>query len=419
MDNPLVSVVIPCYNQAHWLPTAVESCLAQTYPHIEVIVVDDGSSDDVRGSLTRFGNRVQLIEQPNQGLSGARNSGLRVANGQFIKFLDADDWLLPPCIELQVKALQNLNNYIALIGYRRFFEESPWGNEDLYPDFGNFRQALCKVNISPPHTFLFPVASLKERGGYGTDPILFGHEDYDLHCRLAADGFEAVAVHAIGCVYRERPGSMGKQTEGMRISRLTIWRAYADRLIQGHCSVETAVHLFAGYVFLILMDQVRYQAGDTLEMISRHILAEQSELTRSSALTLCYELEYLLRYLPYPLSPQESRARLKGLAIIQRLIDAATTQLLSHPGYLDPVFQCLIQVVEAQMFAGQTREAKKILKKIRPIMPAHFKPKFSIKCLELPSILLPGRPISALFRGILSGYGNKVPRRFFFGREIW
>jgi glycosyltransferase involved in cell wall biosynthesis len=101
--KPLVSVVIPSYNMEAFTPQTVESVLAQDYPSVEVIVVDDGSTDGSVGALKRFGERIRLIEQKNSGACAARNRGLQECRGEFVAFLDCDDlWeprKLTRCVE--------------------------------------------------------------------------------------------------------------------------------------------------------------------------------------------------------------------------------------------------------------------------------------------------------------------------------
>lgn len=102
MQNGLVTVVIPNYNYAHYLRETLDSVFAQTYPEIEVIVVDDGSKDDSREILESYGGRITAIFQQNQGVSAARNNGAAAGSGEFIAFLDADDLWLPEKIEKQI-----------------------------------------------------------------------------------------------------------------------------------------------------------------------------------------------------------------------------------------------------------------------------------------------------------------------------
>jgi glycosyltransferase involved in cell wall biosynthesis len=105
--KPLVSIVVPCYNAAPWVAAAIESALAQTWPEIEVIAVNDGSVDDSIGVLRRFeGPRVRILDQPNRGASAARNAGMRAATGKYIQFLDADDLLTPDKVARQVLLLE-------------------------------------------------------------------------------------------------------------------------------------------------------------------------------------------------------------------------------------------------------------------------------------------------------------------------
>src|ERR1043165_5503387 len=112
MDTaPLVSIVIPTYNYAHFLSQAVESALAQTYPNTEVIVVDDGSTDHTRQVLAAYGDRIRYTHQVNKGLSAARNTGIRKARGELIALLDSDDVLYPPRVEAGVSFLRRFPEF--------------------------------------------------------------------------------------------------------------------------------------------------------------------------------------------------------------------------------------------------------------------------------------------------------------------
>ena len=105
MGEPsLVSVVIPCYKQAHFLGHAIESVQRQTYPAVEIIVVDDGSPDGTRAVVESF-PAVNYVRQENKGLSAARNRGLRESQGSYLVFLDADDLLLPDAVAAGLQTL--------------------------------------------------------------------------------------------------------------------------------------------------------------------------------------------------------------------------------------------------------------------------------------------------------------------------
>jgi len=105
MDLDLTSIIIPCYNQARFLGEAIESALAQTYSYCEVIVVDDGSTDNSATIAASF-DRAHCLRQKNRGLGEARNAGLEVSRGDYIVFLDADDRLLPNALQDCVNSLK-------------------------------------------------------------------------------------------------------------------------------------------------------------------------------------------------------------------------------------------------------------------------------------------------------------------------
>src|SRR5262249_51410620 len=106
LDAPaaLVSIIIPCYNQAHFLGEAIESVLAQSHSHHEIVVIDDGSTDNTRAVAGRYPG-IRYIRQVNCGLSAARNTGLRCSQGDYIVFLDADDRLFPQALRIGLESL--------------------------------------------------------------------------------------------------------------------------------------------------------------------------------------------------------------------------------------------------------------------------------------------------------------------------
>jgi glycosyltransferase involved in cell wall biosynthesis len=115
----LVSVVIPCYGQAHFLGEAIESVLGQTYPHLEIVIVDDESMDNASQIASRYPG-VRCVRERNSGMAGARNVGIRSTNGDFLIFLDADDRLLPEAVETGLRELERHPECACAVGaYRR------------------------------------------------------------------------------------------------------------------------------------------------------------------------------------------------------------------------------------------------------------------------------------------------------------
>src|SRR5712672_3063531 len=102
---PKVSIIIPAYNQARFLGVAIESALRQTFSDLEVIVIDDGSTDQTRQVAAGFGDRIRYIHQDNTGLPGARNRGIRESSGEYLCFLDSDDFYHPDKLQRQVELL--------------------------------------------------------------------------------------------------------------------------------------------------------------------------------------------------------------------------------------------------------------------------------------------------------------------------
>jgi glycosyltransferase involved in cell wall biosynthesis len=121
----LVSVVIPCYNAERFLAEALESALGQTYRDIEVIVVDDGSTDNSAEIIRSYGDRLKAQFGPNRGAGAARNVGTALARGEFIQYLDADDLLMPDAIERRIAALREGGADVAYSDWERLVEVEP------------------------------------------------------------------------------------------------------------------------------------------------------------------------------------------------------------------------------------------------------------------------------------------------------
>ncbi|MCM1251267.1 MAG: glycosyltransferase [Clostridium sp.] len=126
MQNKKVSLIIPVYNTENYLERCLESAVSQTYQNMEIICIDDGSTDNSGRIVDEFAKRdgrVLAIHQPNKGESNARNTGLRAAAGDYIGFMDCDDWIEPDMYESLVKALEKDNADMAIAGFYREFEE--------------------------------------------------------------------------------------------------------------------------------------------------------------------------------------------------------------------------------------------------------------------------------------------------------
>ena len=190
--EPVVSVVIPCYDYGHYLPQAVESVLAQTYPDWELVVVDDGSPDDtaaVAQSLIAAhpGRRIRLLRQANAGVSAARNAGIAAATGRYILPLDADDVIAPTMLELTVAVLeQNPGIAIASTDVSVFTDDDLPAQVLRLPDYD--RDLLLRRLIMF-YCSLYRREVWQTVGGYVED--MRAGEDWDFWIACAEHGFTA------------------------------------------------------------------------------------------------------------------------------------------------------------------------------------------------------------------------------------
>lgn len=200
--DPLVSVIIPCYNQAIYLREAIDSALAQDYPNIEIIVVDDGSLDNTAKVARRYGKKVKIFQQENKGLSAARNAGIREASGKYILCLDADDRILPSFCRLTTRVL-NENSRIGIVasGWRCFGEV----NYTVIPRALSFVEQLAINTI--PCSSMFRKSDWELIGGFD-ESMLSGFEDWDFWLRLRKSGRELDVVPEVLFEYRRKKSSM-------------------------------------------------------------------------------------------------------------------------------------------------------------------------------------------------------------------
>lgn len=211
MRPPLVSVVIPCFRQGHFLREAVDSALAQTYPAIQVVVVNDGSDDDTDAVVRSYGDQVVYISQNNSGLSAARNIGIRASEGSYLLFLDSDDRLHPHGVE---NLMASAGEDRLVIGWFEPFTSDP--HTDIKPPSGlsvspymaglPLKSALLVGNLAAPCSHLCPRKAATEIGLF--DANYFGCEDWDFWVRLVLHGLEVHEVPTVVAYYRRHASSM-------------------------------------------------------------------------------------------------------------------------------------------------------------------------------------------------------------------
>jgi glycosyltransferase involved in cell wall biosynthesis len=239
-SEPLVSVVIPTFNYAHFVGEAVRSVLSQTYAPVEIIVVDDGSTDNTRETIAHFGERVRYVYQENRGLPGARNAGIREARGEFVAFLDSDDfWTSDAKLALQMAVFAE-RPALALV----HCAANIWLTEtdELLPENlcsgkaqGNCYEHLFRVNELNSSTVVARKSCLEAVGGF--DESFRSCEDWDLWLRLARRyEFGHVPQHLV--TYRIHGRSMARNRLRMCETRF--------RLIEKAVQADPTLHARLG-----------------------------------------------------------------------------------------------------------------------------------------------------------------------------
>lgn len=216
-----VSVVIPTYNYAHFLIAAVESCVSQSYKDMEVIVIDDGSTDNTSEVVGQFPT-VRYHYQKNSGLSGARNKGISVSSSKYIVFLDADDVLLPHAVESLVNNIGRHPSAAFVVGRHHYMsgDGSVQKRVAAKPRHQCVYQALLEHNfIACPGSVIYRRKALQESGGF--DVTLNSCEDYDVYLRLAR-AFDVAVFDDPVVLYRVHENSMSKNGKVMMSTVLEV-----------------------------------------------------------------------------------------------------------------------------------------------------------------------------------------------------
>lgn len=222
--RPLVSVIIPAYDVEDYIGPAIESALAQCYPNVEVVVVNDGSTDSTPAVIARYAGRVVVVDQENQGLAGARNAGLRVARGEYIALLDGDDTWLPERIERLVSVL-DAHPELAMVTSDSYVMEGfeptekrsyvhrrkrpfPATVEDQVPEIARFNFLFIGVLFRRELMDRFGMFLVGPRRGLPGS--IEGAEDYELWTRYVVNGARAGYIDEPLGYYRVRPGSLSQ-----------------------------------------------------------------------------------------------------------------------------------------------------------------------------------------------------------------
>lgn len=186
-NKPFVSVIIPTFNRARYVGETVESVLAQSYENIEVIVIDDGSTDNTSEVVSRYVPRVRYVWQENAERGASRNHGLRLASGELISFLDSDDLWLADKVEKDVDFFNRHENVGLLFSDAVQIDAAGTEIRRLSPKShsGNVTKRIMIENFVLMATHMARTSLIRDAGGFCEDRLLSGSEDWELWVRLS------------------------------------------------------------------------------------------------------------------------------------------------------------------------------------------------------------------------------------------
>ena len=272
-----ISVIIPCFNAEKWVAQAIESCLNQTVGNVEIIVVDDGSTDGSRKVLEGYSDRIQTIYQVNLGACVARNVGYLRSHGEFVQFLDADDYLLPQKLELQRDCLASTAADVVYGDWRHQVDTID-GRQWMEPEVVSGKQddvlfSLIRGWWISPAALLWRRSIIDEIGGW--DNSLPGAQDRDFFTRVALKTQKIVYQPGCHSIYRRHGNETISTSKPER-----LFRALLRVVEKTHQLLQAGNRLTAGY---------RYALSHAYFYCARNLFKYDAKLA-ADLLKLCYEL---------------------------------------------------------------------------------------------------------------------------------
>lgn len=239
-----VTIVIPSYNSAQWVAESLNSILLSTTKEFEVIVVDDGSTDNTKDIIEPFlkDDRINYIFQNNKGLSGARNTGIKNAKGEFLVFLDSDDLILPEKLSVQCKYLKDHPEVDIVYSNSQWFVEDDF-NETLPVQFpiyeGDVLNQLIYGNFMHVNSVMVRKGKVIEAGLF--DELLRELEDWDLWLRIVLNGSKIGFTPGILSKVRIRKGSMTSNQKKMNSTMVRVLQKIIQGINPNH-SIQIKAH---------------------------------------------------------------------------------------------------------------------------------------------------------------------------------
>lgn len=243
-SQPLISIIIPVYNAEKYIAATLNSALNQTYPNIEVLVVDDGSTDNSLPIAKTFeAYNVKILQQLNKGASAARNNGLAAAKGLYIQFLDADDLLKDNKLATQAAQLAGKTDTLSICPVIHFNDSAtqplsikPTANElSFYRDYDDPSEFLVKLygvehntnGMIGVHSWLTPADLIKKAGNW--NETLTINDDGEFFCRVVLQSARILATTQTACYYRKFSDKSSLSAQKDEVSLLSQYHSISLR----------------------------------------------------------------------------------------------------------------------------------------------------------------------------------------------
>jgi len=288
--SPLVTVFLPCYNAHAHLRQAIDSVRRQTYPNLEILIIDDGSTDPATGTaLDRLGDDIRVVHQENRGLPSARNRGFAEARGDYVLPLDCDDWLAPDFVEKAIAALDGTDG--RAFAFAHLYLE---GDESgpLAKNYNGFQQMFLN---QLPYCLLMPKALWAELDGYD-ETMRQGFEDWEFNIRLGLAGATGIVVPEPLFHYRVSGTGMLKSLSVGKFAELwghiqrkhrdaytwpALWRRH--KAWRGKPSTYPPILLFGLLALYRLLPNAAFNAVFRRAMVFSHTRREAAKQNRRAS----------------------------------------------------------------------------------------------------------------------------------------
>ena len=279
---PKVSVIIPLFNQKKFINDTVQSVLKQSYENIEIIVVNDGSTDNPKPMLDKFENKIIVIDQKNRGLAGARNTGIRRASGEYIQLLDADDLLEENKIKKQLQLMNRKKDELSYCridllnnGDKKISNRITYAFEDVFSHY----YLLWKPYPTPIHSLIFHKTIFEDHGLF--EESLKANEDRYFLAKLAYSGIKFRFLPFTGGFYRKHMESMNADplfmAEAMIDFYKTINSDLSDRFLMDKYGYSGCRMMRANITYFYLVNLRNCTSGKILKNIKKILKKEGIE----------------------------------------------------------------------------------------------------------------------------------------------